>query len=113
MNEAALAVKNTLFAAAAAHSYRQQQVPDSSRASAEAFRQRGLPADCALDAGGHIHMHPAGFCSLYCSSACMHAGGGLGGMHALTAMFYTYACTAWHVCLYWCCHQTMFARVSR
>lgn len=26
MNEAALAVKNTLFAAAAAHSYRQQQV---------------------------------------------------------------------------------------
>ncbi|WIA38240.1 hypothetical protein OEZ86_001583 [Tetradesmus obliquus] len=54
MNEAALAVKNTLFAAAAAHSYRQQQVPDSSRSSAEAFWQRGLPADCALDAGFRV-----------------------------------------------------------
>jgi hypothetical protein len=29
------------------------QVPDSSRGSAEAFRQRGLPADCALEAGRH------------------------------------------------------------
>jgi hypothetical protein len=33
MNEAALAVKNTLFAAAAAHSYRQQQVRISGLAS--------------------------------------------------------------------------------
>jgi hypothetical protein len=32
MNEAALAVKHTLFAAAAAHSYRQQQVSKRARA---------------------------------------------------------------------------------
>jgi hypothetical protein len=37
LNEAALAVKNTLFAAAAAHSYRQQQV--GTRADASEHQQ--------------------------------------------------------------------------
>jgi hypothetical protein len=59
MNEAALAVKNTLFAAAAAHSYRQQQVSKHAqrcwqrllgRVALSAAMQSSA---CRMDAVGH------------------------------------------------------------
>eukprot|EP00878_Enallax_costatus_P008692 GHUV01009086.1.p1 GENE.GHUV01009086.1~~GHUV01009086.1.p1 ORF type:complete len:500 (+),score=187.40 GHUV01009086.1:197-1696(+) len=53
-NEASIVIKDTLFAAAAAHSYSHQQVPNAATTSAAAFREAGLPADTALESGFRV-----------------------------------------------------------